>query len=464
MVREANDPVICVSEDSKSTRFSEVDLRRAVYDAIVQLSEVVSERVLKMQLPFLHCTAWDEVIEERFIGTPHLCGFPTCTKVVKMRKKKQRYHIDRQARKIYENRIESDMYCSRRCMLRSAAVRAQLADEPLWLTGNIQKRISSPYSIESVLEVNDIISKNAKIEIVRAVQEKLSDLRVREADSSTASEAEAEEESETDVEGYLDNVIDTIGVKEDCTNEIDHETSPCKPSPSGSSDIDLEVKATRITRDVIHSSNPKVVNETNVPLRNLRLPDPQMSAGHSFTHAELEKLSRLRSKYSERPSKKPIIIDPLPESAHVTAEEKHGQQKQRGLATDPVTVCSDVAKTVEHVEMLFRLAAYQREVNCTFSEFNWLSRLAATFKLESDTITNFDKDMLRLICAVLLKLIAMLDSVVEDSLFPKNQASDKFIRSLAKMGIDINVFNTMVSKIIGDLEEIPGVDTSKLGV
>ncbi|KAE9421114.1 hypothetical protein Angca_005748, partial [Angiostrongylus cantonensis] len=118
-------------------------LRRAVYDAIVQLSEVVSERALKMQLPFLHCTAWDEVVEERFIGSPHLCGFPTCTKVVEMRKKKQRYHIDRHARKIYENRIESDMYCSRRCMLRSAAVRAQLPDEPLWLTGNIRKRIST---------------------------------------------------------------------------------------------------------------------------------------------------------------------------------------------------------------------------------------------------------------------------------------------------------------------------------
>uniref|UniRef100_A0A0N4WER0 RNA polymerase II subunit B1 CTD phosphatase RPAP2 homolog n=1 Tax=Haemonchus placei TaxID=6290 RepID=A0A0N4WER0_HAEPC len=116
-------------------------LRRAVFDAVVQLSEVVSEDVLRVQLPFLHCTSWDEVIEERFLGKPRLCGFPTCAEIVEVHLKKQKYFIDRQAMKIYEHRIESDMYCSRSCMLRSASIRAQLADEPLWLSGDVSRRM-----------------------------------------------------------------------------------------------------------------------------------------------------------------------------------------------------------------------------------------------------------------------------------------------------------------------------------
>ncbi|KAJ1350723.1 hypothetical protein KIN20_006590 [Parelaphostrongylus tenuis] len=55
----------------------------------------------------------------------------------------------------------------------------------------------------------------------------------------------------------------------------------------------------------------------------------------------------------------------------------------------------------------------------------------------------------------------MVDNVVEDSLFPNNQASDTFVNSLTTMGININVFNTLISKIVGSLEEMPSVDSSK---
>ncbi|KAJ1365912.1 hypothetical protein KIN20_026386 [Parelaphostrongylus tenuis] len=176
-----------------------------------------------------------------------------------MSAKKQKYHIDRQTRKIYENRSESDMYCSRSCMLRSAAVRAQLPDEPLWLTGNIEKRICSSYCVDTPIDLKHTTAEKTVIEIVRAVEDKLSDLIIREAESSSASEAEEEEENQTDVEEYLNEVSDIIGVKEDLEIKSNQGTRSSKASDSGSGDMSIEMEATKLRSDVSHSLNGKSV-------------------------------------------------------------------------------------------------------------------------------------------------------------------------------------------------------------
>ncbi|KAK6741437.1 hypothetical protein RB195_009348 [Necator americanus] len=496
-------------QGSAPTVARDAQLRRAVYDAIVQLSDIVSEDALKMLLPFLHCTAWDEVIEERYLGSPRLCGFPVCGEIVEARVKKQRYHIDRAACKIYEHRSETDMYCSRFCLLRSASVRSQLPDEPLWLSGNISKRMSSTYRTEGPSELGNQ-GKKREIEIVRAAEEKLNDLIIREAESSSQSEAE-DEENETDVKHFLDGVSNILGAEqlEESTQEMKN-TAPPKVSPNAK----IRQSSSKSPTVVISAKAPPVIH-------NPRLPDPQMSSEHTFTRAEIEKLSRLRSKYSGRGSKKPVLVDPAPLTP--STSKTHPLD---GIVADPPKPSQDVdtnrscneAKFIEDARVLFKgwvtdrtrqllrsgglclsdttssvmkqffrpfsddvtemnefvlpsvdsidvrkkrlhiflesvkkpLAVYQRELEFSFSEFNWLYVLAATFTLEANTITNFSNDVLKLVCALLLKLISLLDTSVEDSIFPEGKVADRFVRSLANLDVDLKTFDSIISEILGD--------------
>ncbi|VDM75781.1 unnamed protein product [Strongylus vulgaris] len=398
-VQEAN---VAVARDA--------ELRRAVYDTIVQLSEIVSENALKCLLPFLHCGAWDEVVEERYLGNPHMCGFPLCGEVVEAKMRKQRYHIDRIACKIYEHRIETDMYCSRSCLMRSASVRSQLPDEPLWLSGNIAKRLTSVYHIEGPLELD---RERKEIEIVCAVEEKLSELKIREGGSSTESETEDNDESET------------------CRNSMPEQFQDIKG----------------------------LLDE---PSYNPRLPDPQMSDNIAFTDDELEKLARLRSKYSKNwGKKKPIIVDPVPASPSSSKEEiiyadfKVSEEKEVDTAKHspkaaiPTRSCLE-PKFVESVRTLFRMTTYQEELGVSFSETNWLYMIAATFDLEPNTITDFPNRVLKLVCCILLKLISSVDTSVEDIIYLGGNASDKFVQLLAEIDVDVKTFESIVSEIVTD--------------
>ncbi|EPB65266.1 hypothetical protein ANCCEY_15671, partial [Ancylostoma ceylanicum] len=260
LIKEATTPVVPSKnvDGAAQVEARNADLRRAVYDTIVQLSEVVSEDTLRSLLPFLHCGAWDEVVEERYLGNPRLCGFPLCGEVVEARLKKQRYHIDKVACK-----------------------------GPSEFKGR---------------------EKKVEVEIVRAAEEKISELKIREADSSTQSEAEDNDENETDVEEFLEKVNNILGTKQldGSKRETKGDTTPNKGHSKSKAQPSTKKSPTTATPDA------KPVRKSPTTAPNPRLPDPQMSAKHSFSKDELEKLSRLRSKYSTRGVKKPIIVDPVP--------------------------------------------------------------------------------------------------------------------------------------------------------
>ncbi|KAK5977245.1 RTR1-type domain-containing protein [Trichostrongylus colubriformis] len=479
------------------------DLRRAVFDAVVQLSEVVSENVLRIQLPFLHCTSWDEVIEERFLGSPRLCGFPTCGENIEVQSKKQRYFIDRQARKIYEHRLESDMFCSRSCMLQSASIRAQLPDEPLWLSGDIPRRMCATYRIDGTSDEIEESTKRREVEVVRRVEENFKDLRIREGDSSTESEVEDDPDDEPDVKSYIETVTNLIGDVHERTNT------------TSKSDINGSTKGTSG-----RGPNGRRSLEASPSATNPRLPDPQMAPKLSLSSAELEKLSRLRSKYSKTNAKKPIIIDPTPAPFLCTIEKSTAQEEQSSSCA--ATVSSAAQETLTTVRSLFRgwltdrtrhllrsgglcisdstdtlmkqfyrpfsedsavernevllpsvdsvdvqkkrlhiflesvrkpLAAYQKELEFSFSKFNWLYVVAATFNLDPTTITNFSINVLKLVCLLLLKLISSLDNAVEDAVFPDGKPSEKFVCCLSKLGIEPSEFDKITLEILESNEE-----------
>ncbi|VBB29517.1 unnamed protein product, partial [Acanthocheilonema viteae] len=113
-------------------------LRKAVYSAIVALSECVDETVLQKMLNSLDQNSWMEVVEERYLG--RMCGFPLCTNPVEV-KNSQKYRIDLKNKKVFERSAEIDKFCCQDCFLRSVAVRAQLETEPLWIRGDERVKI-----------------------------------------------------------------------------------------------------------------------------------------------------------------------------------------------------------------------------------------------------------------------------------------------------------------------------------
>ncbi|EPB66507.1 hypothetical protein ANCCEY_14401 [Ancylostoma ceylanicum] len=326
------------------------------------------------------------------------------------------------------------------------------------------------YTIEGPSELKGR-EKKVEVEIVRAAEEKISELKIREADSSTQSEAEDNDENETDVEEFLEKVNNILGTKQLDGSKRETKKSPTIDKGPSKSETQPSTKKSPTTA----TSHAKPVRESPTTAPNPRLPDPQMSAKHSFSKDELEKLSRLRSKYSTRGAKKPIIVDPFP----VTSSPSKAEVANEGvadMAKQPAEVVSsksnEVPEFVEAVRVLFRgwitdrtrqllrsgglcvsdatnsvmkqffrpfsddvaemndvalpsvdsidvkkkrlhifldsvkkpLTVYQRELEFSFSEFNWLYVIASTFNLEPTTITNFPNDVLKLVCAVLLKL------------------------------------------------------------
>ncbi|KAK6034922.1 hypothetical protein COOONC_27576 [Cooperia oncophora] len=443
----------------------DADLRRAVFDAVVQLSEVVSEGVLKVQLPFLHCSSWDEVIEERFLGSPRLCGFPTCGEAIEVQLKKQKYFIDRHARKIYEHRSESDMYCSRSCMQRSASIRAQLADEPLWLSGDISRRMRMSYKIERPVEESGMFAKTREIEVVRAVEEKLSDLRIREGESSTESEVEDYADDERDVKSFIKTVTNLIGVEDERQNI--KESGKGAPSPKLPSDAPEKPKAvsktaTNASAKACAGQRPTSTRRlSEPPAVNAKLPDPQMASKLSLTQAELEKLSRLRGWITKRTHQLlrsgGLCISDSADSLMKQFFQPYGEDSavDRNEVLLPCVDSIDVQKKRLHIfldTVKKPLSVYQRELQFSFSRFNWLYVLVPHFTWNR-TITDFSNDMLKLICLTLLKLISKLDNAVEDAVFPAGQPSEKFLSCLSKLGVEPHAFDTLAAEILENHEE-----------
>ncbi|RCN24515.1 hypothetical protein ANCCAN_29787, partial [Ancylostoma caninum] len=107
----------------------------------------------------------------------------------------------------------------------------------------------------------------------------------------------------------------------------------------------------------IANPDAKAVSRSPTTAHNPRLPDPQMAAKHSFSKDELEKLSRLRSKYSTRGAKKPIIVDPVPVMTSPSKAKVPKEQVMDAVDKTSEVVpkkCCEVPEFVKAVRILFR--------------------------------------------------------------------------------------------------------------
>uniref|UniRef100_A0AAF5PL09 RNA polymerase II subunit B1 CTD phosphatase RPAP2 homolog n=2 Tax=Wuchereria bancrofti TaxID=6293 RepID=A0AAF5PL09_WUCBA len=146
-----------VMKEEEDRLAREQRLRKAVYNAIIALSECVVETTLQKMLNSLDQNSWMEVIEERYLG--RMCGFPLCANPVEV-KNSQKYRIDLKNKKVFERSAEIDKFCCQECFLRSASVRTQLDTEPLWIRGDKQVKVFDLNAENTRQQQQDICGRN----------------------------------------------------------------------------------------------------------------------------------------------------------------------------------------------------------------------------------------------------------------------------------------------------------------
>uniref|UniRef100_A0AC34FVT7 RNA polymerase II subunit B1 CTD phosphatase RPAP2 homolog n=1 Tax=Panagrolaimus sp. ES5 TaxID=591445 RepID=A0AC34FVT7_9BILA len=217
-------------EEEKAKKEAEEKRRRTVFKAIETLADTVDEEKLLSLLDLLDTNSWKEVIEERFIG--RLCGFPTCENGIIV-KSKQKYKLDKKKQKVYENYAEREKFCSLICLQKSENVQRQLAELPLWLTGEYPGKkydLSLPQKLSTPSKSTNINKLDTeKIEFVPdQLLVQLNNLNLGQIDASD-SDNEGDEDATTlgvDDKQFLSNVHSFVSSKVPPTTESDSPKTP----------------------------------------------------------------------------------------------------------------------------------------------------------------------------------------------------------------------------------------------
>jgi hypothetical protein len=198
-------------EDEETKKQNEEKRRRTVFNAIETLADTVNEEKLLSLLDVLDINSWKEVIEERFIG--RICGYPTCENEIIV-KTAQKYKLDKNKQKVYENYAEREKFCSPVCLKKSEHLQNQLAELPLWLTGersakNYNLSLLQSLPLQSKLS-NGEKSRKEKIEFIPdTLLAQLNSLNLGEIDASDSDKEDDEVDATTlgvDDKQFLSNV------------------------------------------------------------------------------------------------------------------------------------------------------------------------------------------------------------------------------------------------------------------
>ncbi|KAK0405024.1 hypothetical protein QR680_017765 [Steinernema hermaphroditum] len=182
--------------------------RKDVFHAIEKLINPVDNEELRTQLPLIDSNSWLEVVEERYISK--LCGFPTCSGSVDKNAKTQMYRIDRKSKKVYVACTDRQKYCSEICFERSIGIRAQLADQPFWLTGSRHEKqydLSLQKKEKPVLVVEDIFVDETPLIT------KFGELTVAESAETDEEDEDAENSQTDDTDGLAKSLSTFLSMK-----------------------------------------------------------------------------------------------------------------------------------------------------------------------------------------------------------------------------------------------------------
>uniref|UniRef100_A0A914QB20 RNA polymerase II subunit B1 CTD phosphatase RPAP2 homolog n=1 Tax=Panagrolaimus davidi TaxID=227884 RepID=A0A914QB20_9BILA len=272
-------------EDEEAKKQNEEKRRRTVFNAIETLADTVNEEKLLSLLDALDINSWKEVIEERFIG--RVCGYPTCEKEIIV-KTAQKYKLDKNKQKVYENYAEREKFCSPVCLQKSEHLQSQLAELPIWLTG---ERSAKNYDLslqtlplQSKLS-NGEKSRGEKIEFIPdTLLAQLNSLNLGQIDASD-SDKEDDETLGVDDKQFLSNVHSFI-------------SSTKMPSTNNKNTVKTP-KQDGVQNKIINKKMDKETVES--------------------------KLEKLRNKFGKEPKekqkKKPIMIEPHRDEAPIKTKK-----------------------------------------------------------------------------------------------------------------------------------------------
>ncbi|CAI2348507.1 unnamed protein product [Caenorhabditis sp. 36 PRJEB53466] len=416
----------------------EVSFRKRVLTAIETLTEVENISELQTHLQYLHNLAWDEVIEERFLSKQ--CGFPTCSQIPPQKKRNQLYQIDKKEKKIYEFCKQRSKFCSEQCYHKSVFIRNQLEEQPLWITGYCEQRMKKKF------ELPDKTFASPKNE------------------TETASEPDPES-----IEFVTDTIIAKVkGMK--LKEEYE------EPKVADEEEAELQpYKLTDDDKDFIRSIRQFKATNFGAPSAVPKKQSAKTKLTAINQKKEEEILERLRAKYGNKNAKQkkpPVIIEaqPLIQRASVEEQSKKTVQWKDTWLTDLIKSwftpetrqmiregARPVGGAAEQILMDFlsgkkvestvnlpnldkynvrekRLNIYLQSVRNHWLELeallhvtptrrDLLSRVAATFNLNSENIAGWNKREINQIVLALFLTVSLIDVELGDEYFKKEHVS-----------------------------------------
>ncbi|VDK70979.1 unnamed protein product [Litomosoides sigmodontis] len=435
-------------------------LRRAVYSAIVTLSECecTVEATLQKMLNSLDKSSWMEVVEERYLG--RVCGFPLCANPVQ----------------VFERSAEIDKFCCQDCFLRSAAIRAQLETEPLWIRGE-GRVVAFDFNASNIREQQQDICHfefNEDQQLITSLETlKIGD--VAESDDEENDEFSTCEEGGEDVRGDFFRSYITM-----------------KSSTGESKDVSTVEK---VMDETVTKMETKMLSGFQERRKNERL-------------SESEKLARIRNKYNGYMLKRPPkMIEAKPLSLQINAKipKKFCDDFQKILLEwcGPETICylqychrmdssnsrseivteqrsviarfygddflfnksveadmclppidsSDCAK--QRISVLVELLKpswrkLEGRLNVNGCEQQALG-IISTFRLSTTNVV-FERKACDLAVGVIFRLLAYCDKSLMD-FYPSNgTVSPKFMQYLGQIGFDVKSYLAILSIVMNKLE------------
>ncbi|UMM24952.1 hypothetical protein L5515_004944 [Caenorhabditis briggsae] len=429
----------------------EVSFRKKLLNIIETLTDIENISELEEHLPHLHGLGWDEVIEERFVNKQ--CGFPACSQNPPKKTKTQMFQIDKKEGKIYEFCKQRSKFCSEKCYQKNLFVRNQLDEHPLWITGMTETRMNKKYEVPDETFVSPVAEKVEKekesIEFVAdSIIAKVQNLKLNEE----YQEPKVLDSDEPEKEPYKlteDDKEFIKSIKQFKTNNFGPAKDP-KTAPKKTSQPRLSEKNLKKEEEILAKLREKYGNKNAKQKKPPILIDaPEFH--RKVKHAPIVTFAPpVNEKYA-------WLLDLMKswiteETRRLTREgpRSHGGDVEQILMDFLSGKKIDAEKLVDlpnldkyNVKekrlniflhsMRHHWADLEARLHLTPTRRDILTRVAATFHLNAENITGWNKKELNTISIAMFLLICLVDVELGDDFFKKDHPSPE----LSTVSIDL---------------------------
>lgn len=451
--------------DSEQEREKETSFRRRVLTTIESLIDIQNVADLEEHLPIIHGIAWDEVIEERFVNKQ--CGFPACPRTLSERIKSQMYQIDKKEGKIYEFCKQRNKFCSETCYQKHFFVREQLEEHPLWITGETEMRMKKKYQVPDESFVSPVPEKDesksyeekSKIEFVTdSIIAKVQNMKLSEEDE--ASKAIDSEEPELEMEPYKlteDDKQFIKSIREFKNANFGAANRKTSKTPTKPANVKLSKKDEKKEEEILARLREKYGN------KNAKQKKPPILIDAPEFHPKVKKMVKEKNNWITG-----LIESWLTDETRNLVREG---ARPTGGATEQILMDFLSGKKIDEEKLVDlpnldkynikekRLKIFlhsirhhwqdlEARLHVTPTRRDLLTRVATTFKLNSENITGWSKRELNTIVISLFLVICLVDVELGDDYINKGNTSPELSAvSFELCGLDSDELTSLFAAI-----------------